>query len=228
MSNESITRLIVGSASSRSTYGICEKCAVTAPLPAIRAAAALVVRHRDRELASLSQCSMPHSRAAAMSSMTAGPESLRAGRRCGRRVEIADRADRRVARHQHIGALRDGAERADRRRAAASRDPPRQRNGTSSATREIRLPGGKRVESAAALSGARQLDGTWPSPIASAVRSISRSCSMISSGSADNRPAARSDGTVPAEEAAAGASLARRLRRQGAGQQRASAHASVS
>ena len=41
MSNESMTRLIAGSASSRSTYGVREKCAVISPLPAISAAAAL-------------------------------------------------------------------------------------------------------------------------------------------------------------------------------------------
>ena len=79
MSNESMTRLIAGSASSRSTYGVREKCAVISPLPAISEAAALSSGIAIVILASFWWFSMPHSCAAAMSSITAGPESLSAG-----------------------------------------------------------------------------------------------------------------------------------------------------
>ena len=52
---------------------------MTSPLPAISAAAALSSGIATASLASLWWFSMPHSCAAAMSSITAGPESLSAG-----------------------------------------------------------------------------------------------------------------------------------------------------
>ena len=90
---------------------------------------------------------MPHSCAAAMSSITAGPESLSAGTAIrspapkSRIVPIAG-----IARYQHVGAPGDSAERADRRRAAGRvggrGDQERHQLGSG----EIGLPGGKRVD----------------------------------------------------------------------------------
>ena len=93
---------------------------------------------------SLSNCSIPHSCAAAISSITAGPESFE--RRQGDAVgggEIADRADRRVAGHQHVGPLGDRADRPDFRRRAGR--PRRRRSGTAPVgEHEIGLAGGER------------------------------------------------------------------------------------
>ena len=80
MSNESMTRWIAGSESSMSACGEREKCALISGLGDISAAAAATSGRATARRFSLSNCSIPHSCAAAISSITAGPETFSAGR----------------------------------------------------------------------------------------------------------------------------------------------------
>ena len=83
-------------------------------------------------------------------------------------------------------ARRDAARRRRARGSSSLRSPaPRSRRGETAPDRRRRSRSLRpQALRSRRLFRARQPTATWPRPIAAAVRSISRSCSMISSGSA--------------------------------------------